>query len=377
MNVPFYGLLRKANRSVKLIKKRRAGGIISPCRRIERVSPPRERMCAMTFDDGPCEMPPNPGVPGGSGLTAHLLGVLKKYGVRGTFNIIGGTAENYPDEAGEAGGRYAFGTKYDHYAMFGRDGMAGAAACPELLRRMADEGHELSSHTYRHIIWGPSRTVYGSRVYMSGLDEALNDLRRLHGLVREITGVEMRFGRPPHYVDKMPDGKNAYDAYTEMGYHYLAASFDGGGWLPITGGYDDGVNAMVEPLKRALESNPDALNGQIIFQKDGFNMSLQTPVASALPLQLELLEKYGYKVVTASELTDASPFEDLRYDDPCFDAVSALEKAGYVTGFRNNCFYPDRRVTKNQLAALKHEGLEIPPGMTRRDFAVFFAKKVL
>ena len=44
---------------------------------------------------------------------------------------------------------------------------------------------------------------------------------------------------------------------------------------------------MVEPMKRALEADPDALVGQIIFQKDGYNMSRRTPVAFGLKQQLE------------------------------------------------------------------------------------------
>ena len=66
----------------------------------------------------------------------------------------------------------------------------------------------------------------------------------------------------------------------------------------VCGDTSKDVEAMVAPLRAALSRNPDELNGQIIFQKDGFSMSRHTPVAEALPLQLALLAEYGYEVIT-------------------------------------------------------------------------------
>lgn len=360
-NVPGYTLLRKVNRRIKHIKKERNGLIITPSRRIERVAPMGERVVAMTFDDGPMKLPTEPDIANGKGLTEHLLDTLAEFGARGSFDVIGSTAENYPDESGELGSQYVFGKKYDHYAAFGLDDMAGADACPELIRRIAREGHELTNHTYRHVIYGKSRAVYGSRATMRGLDEAVSDLTRLHELIKKLTLFEMRFTRPPHYVDKMPDGHTSYDACEIMGYHYLSASFDGGGYLPSCGDFDEDVEKMVRPLREALESEPNSLAGQIIFQKDGYNMSRQTPIAKALRLQLELLERYGYRVLTAGELLERSPFEDVRPSNNCFEAVRALDKAGFATGFRNNRFYPEREVTRQELPVMFS-----PPGGLQR-----------
>ncbi len=351
-NVPGYTLLRRVNKRIKHIKKERSGLIITPSRRIERVAPMGERIVAMTFDDGPMKLPCEPDIAEGAGLTEHLLNELRDFGARGSFDVIGSTAENYPDEPGELGTQYVFGKKYDHYAAFGLDDMAGAEACPDLIRRIAREGHELTNHTYRHIIYGKSRAVYGSRATMNGLSEAVDDLRRLHELIYKLTKTEMRFTRPPHYVDKMPDGHTAYDACEEMGYHYLAASFDGGGYLPSTGDFDEDVEKMVRPLRDALESDANTLAGQIIFQKDGYNMSRQTPIAKALRLQLELLERFGYRVLTVGELVERSPFEDVRPSNNCFESVRELDKARFAIGFRNNRFYPDREVTKHELPVM-------------------------
>ena len=348
-NVPGYTLLRKVNKRIKHIRKERQGLVITPSRRIERVAPMGERVVAMTFDDGPMKLPSSPDVAGGLGLTEHLLNVLAEFGARGTFDVVGSTAENYPDESGAVGSQYVFGKRYDHYAAFGLDDMAGAEACGDIIRRIAREGHELTNHTYRHVIYGKSRAVYGSRVTLGGLSEAVEDLERLHELIFRLTKFDMRFTRPPHYVDNMPDGFTSYDACEAMGYHYLAASFDGGGYLPSRGDFDADVEAMVRPLREALESEPNSLAGQIIFQKDGYNMSKQTPIAKALRLHLELLERYGYRVITVSELMEKSPFEDVRPAHDCFEAVRALDKAGFALGFRNNRFYPERAMTKREM----------------------------
>jgi len=352
LNIPGYTLLRKVNRHIKNIRNERRGLILTPSRRIERVAPTGERIVAMTFDDGPTRLPSAPDVTSGIGLTEHLLSELKQFGARGTFDVIGSTAENYPDSPGELGSQYVFGKKYDHYAAFGLDDMAGAEACQDLIRQIAREGHELTNHTYRHIIYGKSRTMYGSRVTMNGLDDTVADLQRLHDLIYKLTKFEMCFTRPPHYVDGMPDGKSSFDACEAMGYHYLCASFDGGGYLPSSGDYNEDVDVMVRPLQRALEADPDSLSGQIIFQKDGYNMSRQTPIASALRRHLELLEQYGYRVVTVSELIANSPFTDLTPDDACFEAARDLDRAGFTLGFRNNCFYPERDVTRQELPAI-------------------------
>ncbi len=404
MNIPLYGLLRSINHKRKAMVKERAGRILSASRRIEFVYPPTQRVCAMTFDDGPSKLPCQPPVNGDAGLTAHLLDTLKQYDAVGTFDVIGSTAENYPDTAGEVGSQYVFGHGYDHYPCFDMDSLAGAAACPELIQRMVAEGHEIANHTYRHIIYGKNRTVYRNRKPLQRLDEVVADLRRLHDLVFELTGQHIKLARPPHYIDRIPDGHTSYDAYAAMNYHYMAASFDGGGWLPTCGDYRADVDAMVAPLERALAQNPDALNGQIIFQKDGLNMSKQSPVADALPRQLALLARHGYRVVTVSQLLALSPFEDVAPDDPALPAAQALERAGYVTGYRNNRFYPDRIVTLRQLHALTGRSADdwrhlddspvtvdevkaraetvwgradgSPSSLTRRDVAVYLASQL-
>ena len=76
--------------------------------------------------------------------------------------------------------------------------------------------------------------MYTAREYLPGFDAAVEDLGRLHALMQTRYGYTMTLARPPHYVDKMTGGFTSYDVYDRMGYQYMAASFDGAGWLPST-----------------------------------------------------------------------------------------------------------------------------------------------
>ncbi len=346
-----FQLARKINRYLKQRQKQSLSRYLSPVRRIERVAPvPGQRVVAMTFDDGPSAAPLAPG--GGSGLTVILLDILAQYQAFGTFDVVGTTAHNYPDREGKLHTAQWSGISHDHYPAFSMDHLGGVVNQPELVRRMVAEGHELANHTYSHVAFGPTRWVYGSRSYLPDLAAVVEDLRKLHDLVLEQFGYAMRLSRPPHYIDPTKDGKSAYDAYRVMGYQYLAASFDGGGWMPTTGDYRRDVDKMVEPLAAALKAEPESLNGQIIFQKDGYNMSKETPVADALPRQLALLQRYGYRVITVSQLLDLSPFTDLPGDHPVFGAARALANRGHVVGYQDNTFQPDRVLTRGELAVM-------------------------
>lgn len=193
-----------------------------------------ERICAMTFDDGPMGLPASPDRFEGKTLTDVLLDTLAQYGAKGSFDVIGDTSENYPDEAGKLGSAAWGGVKFDHYPDIHCDDKGGAVHNDRLIRRMLDEGHQITNHGYRHIIFGKKPFVYGAREYLPGFDAAVADLTRLDTLMRERYGYTLTLARPPHYVDKMAGGFTSYDVYERMGYQYMAASFDGAGWLPST-----------------------------------------------------------------------------------------------------------------------------------------------
>lgn len=341
-----YDMARKVNAKRKAFLKAQAGKIPSPVRRIEFVRPlPGRRVVAMTFDDGPDAL----AVEGrGQGLTQILLQELGEYGARVTFDVIGDTSKNYPDEKGDLGTFLWSGKSYDHYPRFGDDALGGAKNRPELIRTILDAGHEISNHGSTHRLFGPMRAVYGGRRHFETLDEVVEDLRDLHSYLEREFHYTMRLGRPAHYIDAIPDGSSAYDAYRVMGYNYMAASFDGAGWQPLPTPEAE-VDAMVKPLERALRADPEALNGKIIFQKDGCNMRERTPIADALPKQLKLLYDAGYTVVPVSELLEMSPFEDLDPLSPEAESVKYLLSMGRCAGYKNNTFHPERPVTPGEL----------------------------
>ena len=352
-------LIVKIGKKGKAIAKRLLSPVethhVSYTRRIERVKTDR-RILAMTFDDGPMDLPCTPDLFEGRSLSDVILDTLEEFGAKGTFDVIGDTSDNYPDRAGAPGTAAWGGIRYDHYPDFGKDASGGAVHNDRLIRRMLDGGHQITNHGYRHIIFGKKPFVYGKRVFLGSFDGALSDLTRLHRFLSENYGYEMTMGRPPHYVDRVQGGLSSYDVYDALGYQYLAASFDGAGWLPSTAGdgqaaFEEEVRAMVEPVRAALEKDPDFFCGQIVFQKEGCNMARRTPVAVGLRRQLEILSEYGYRVVTVDELMKESPFTDVGRDDPDFEKFETLQSSRAVV-FSDNRLRPDVPMKNGELAML-------------------------
>ncbi len=328
---------------------------LSYTRRLERVQT-KNRMCAMTFDDGPMDLPAAPDRFGGRALTDVLLDTLAQYDAKGTFDVVGDTSANYPDQAGKTGSAAWGGIRYDHYPDIRKDDKGGALHNDRLIRRMLEEGHQITNHGYRHIIFGKKPFVYGKRVSLEGFDAAVEDLSCLHDLMRERYGYTMTMSRPPHYVDKMAGGFSSYDVYDHLGYQYMAASFDGAGWLPSVltdenAALEAEVRAMEECFRSALEKDPDFFRGQIIFQKDGYNMARRTPVAFGLAKQLALLKQYGYRVVTVQQLLEESPFADIGREDPLFDKLERLQKERAIV-FSDNKLRLEQPMLWGELAML-------------------------
>lgn len=326
---------------------------VSYVRRIERVKT-KERVVAMTFDDGPMNMPCVP--PAFSGidhgdkpLTAVILDTLDKYGAKGTFDVIGYTGDNYPDECGPVASPSWGGVRYDHYPDYKKDSCAGAENQGAFIERMIKGGHQITNHGYKHIIFGKKPFVYGKRVHLNGLDEVTEDISRLDNLLCDKYDYKISMSRPPHYVDKIDGGFTSYDVYALVGYQYMAASFDGAGWLPSD--IEREVAEMTEPIKRKIEEDADFFTGQIIFQKDGYNMAKRTPVAFGLDKQLDILTKAGYKIVTVNELLKYSEFADVGSDDPDYDKFASLIKE-HAVAYSDNTLKPDEIMTVGELAML-------------------------
>ena len=284
----------------------------------------------MTFDDGPMDLPCAPDQFGGEALTDVLLDTLQEFGGQGRVRRGGGHLGELPGRVRRP--RHPYLGRHGLRPLPGvRPGQKGRGGqLPPLIGRILNEGHQITNHGYRHIIFGKKPYVYGKRQFQGDLDAVVADMDRLHSLLRDQHGYTMTMTRPPHYVDNIDGTFTAYDACAMMDYQYLAASFDGQGWLPAkTGDVQQAeVREMVDPLRRALEQDEGFFCGQIIFQKDGYNMALRTPVAFGLRQHLELLEKAGYRVVTVAELLERSPFADVGAEDKDFEHLRELQKSG-------------------------------------------------
>jgi peptidoglycan/xylan/chitin deacetylase (PgdA/CDA1 family) len=99
------------------------------------------RRLALTFDDGPDPV-----------WTPRLLDALGAAGVRGTFFLIG----------------------------------ERAARAPELVRRMAAEGHEVGNHSWSH-----------RSLWLCGPRATEDQIRRAHDRLADLAGAAPRHFRPP------------------------------------------------------------------------------------------------------------------------------------------------------------------------------------
>ncbi len=339
-----YNTARKINGKIKAYKRKRAGEHLSAVRRIERVAPLNKRVCAMTFDDGPSAML---ATNKSEGLTKILCDILKEYNSYASFDIIGTTENNYPDKEGRAGDFTWSGVHFDHYPKFNEDKKAGAVNQKELVKMLLDAGNEITNHSYTHRLFGKMRAIYGKRICQDSLSDVVNDLNMLHKFMEDNFNYKMTLSRPPHYIDRIKGGASSYDAYRIMGYNYMAASFDGRGWQGLND-YNDEVSDMIRPMEKALVEDENSLNGQIIFQKDGCNMNLRTPIADALEPQLKLLKNAGYEIVSVSELLRRMPFEDVKEDDEFLPYVKNLLEKKHTIGYQNNTFQPDRYISDDE-----------------------------
>jgi peptidoglycan-N-acetylglucosamine deacetylase len=103
---------------------------------------PKQPVVFLTFDDGP-----NPGV------TDRILHVLERENVPATFFMVGKYVERYPKTA----------------------------------RAVAQAGHEIGNHTYSH-----------TKLHRAGPRRVVEEVRRTHEIIAEVTGYVARSFRAPH-----------------------------------------------------------------------------------------------------------------------------------------------------------------------------------
>ena len=178
--------------------------------------PADSRCVALTFDDGP------------SDDTAGVLEALAKYKVKVAFFVVGQQVEKFP----------------------------------ELARRIVDEGHEIGNHSYSHPIY----------LYRTP-SETRRQLELTQRIIRDVTGVEARFARPPCGV-RTPA---YFSAARELGLRTIQWSVAGFDWKRRSG------EQIAESVLNGAEP------GSIILLHDGDseNKMGRAATVAALPMIIE------------------------------------------------------------------------------------------
>lgn len=186
--------------------------------------------CAVTFDDGPGKH------------TGRLLDILKDHGVRATFFVLGEHAEK----------------------------------APELVRRIAAEGHEVENHSFDH-----------PQLRQLDPESQRAEIERTEAILKGL-GITPKFFRPPY---------GSYNAETlrEAGEDKLVLalwSVDSLDWKYRT------VHALEEHV---LPKTPQQARGIFLFH------DIHGSTVNAMPDILDKLKQDGCVFVTLSQWLDLHP----------------------------------------------------------------------
>jgi peptidoglycan/xylan/chitin deacetylase (PgdA/CDA1 family) len=191
---------------------------------------------ALTFDDGPQDI-----------YTPQILDILKKYGVKATFFLIGKNVEAFPDVA----------------------------------KRIAQEGHCIGNHTYSH-----------PDLVLKTKEHIRLELKNAQDAIYKATGIKPYLFRPPYGADN----------------HWVALEVENLGYVIIkwsTSGLNGRNDLQFDKLAQEVITN--TRNGSIILLHDGNRLSHKidrSQIVKALPIIIETLQGQGYHFVTIPELLD-------------------------------------------------------------------------
>lgn len=195
---------------------------------IFRVNTGSQKILALTFDDGPDER-----------FTPIALEILQRYDIKATFFVTGQAAEAHPD----------------------------------LIKKAADQGHEIDNHTYTHPDFS-----------QIGISQTQEEIIRTEKIIEGITG------KRPHYF-RPPKGNYRADTLYVAALHQYSVVL----WsIGLENSSCATVNDMAQRVVNAAEP------GIIILAHDGRLDRSRT--MEALPLLIEAYQKKGYRFVTIEEL---------------------------------------------------------------------------
>ena len=189
-------------------------------------------MIALTFDDGP-----------DGENTALLLDLLAETEVKATFFVVGEKIQEYP----------------------------------ELLKRIASEGHELGNHSFSH----PDMRKLTNDAILE------RELLPTAELITDLTGLAPMIMRPPYGALR----DESIEYLTEAGWSIINWSIDSFDW-------DTTQNSASEITEKVLQySHPGAI--VLMHTGEGREGTLE-----ALPEIIASLREDGYQFVTVSEILE-------------------------------------------------------------------------
>lgn len=194
-----------------------------------------KQQIALTFDDAPDTL-----------YTPKVLDILKKHNVKATFFVIGKLAEQHPD----------------------------------VVKRIAREGHVLGNHTYNH-----------AQLKKLSMDKFIEDIEKSEAALSPLAGYAPRLIRPPYGA--VTDEELAW--LKEAGYLTVNWNVDPEDWRGVSG---------EQVLKRSMEAaNPGAII--LMHCATGPDGNLQGTL-DALPELIAGLQAKGYELVTLPQLLETT-----------------------------------------------------------------------
>lgn len=185
-----------------------------------------QKVVALTFDDGPWES-----------STEKVLEILKQNNIKATFYMVGMHLQKHP----------------------------------ELGRKVAEAGHAIGNHTWRHAL--------------NNLDVATSaeEIGNTARLIYQTTGVQTNLFRPP-------GGNLAGDLVPYAQRQKYSINL----WSVESGDYYMGSPLIVDNVLRGVKP------GSVVLLHDGGGD--RTPTVQALPQIIDALRRQGYRFVTVPEL---------------------------------------------------------------------------
>lgn len=182
---------------------------------------------AVTFDDGPHPE-----------FTPRLLDTLKERNIKATFFLVG----------------------------------RSAAAHPQVVKRMVEEGHEVANHTWAH----PLLTGYSTEGVSS-------QLKRAHDAIEKAGGVAPILYRPPYGGVRLGQRRSIQE---QFGYPTILWDFDPLDW--------QSPRSVQKVHDRVLAGTKP---GSIVLLHD-----IHETTVNAMPATLDVLIERGFRMVTVTQL---------------------------------------------------------------------------